>query len=127
MPCRVRAGCPGCPKLLPAVAVCCHTSWLLLPPAGPQFNQVIVGTTALPRVAAVLREQALPAAEAAARLWRAHWQLPAQAVALRLEAARAAATRCCAYLQCSNVGQAGGPFAGQGEGSKRCSQCRAVW
>ncbi|KAI7843037.1 hypothetical protein COHA_003369 [Chlorella ohadii] len=91
------------------------------------FNQVIVGTTALPRVAAVLGEQALPAAEAAARLWRTHWQQPAQAVTLRLEAAHAAATRCCAYLQCSNVGQAGGPFAGQGEGSKRCSQCRAVW
>lgn len=88
---------------------------------------MIVGTTPLPQVAAVLREQALPAAEAAARLWRAHWQLPDQAAALRLEAARAAATRCCAFLGCSNVGQAGGPFAGQGKGSLTCSQCRTAW
>ena len=88
---------------------------------------MIVGTTPLPRVAAVLREQALPAAEAAARLWRAHWQLPAQAAELRLEAARAAATRCCAFLGCCSVGQAGGPFAGQGEGSQMCSGCRTAW
>ena len=86
-----------------------------------------MGTTPLPRVAAVLREQALPAAEAAARLWRAHWQLPAEAAALQLEAVRAAATRCCAYLGCSNVGQAGGPFAGKEGGGQVCSQCRTAW
>jgi hypothetical protein len=38
-----------------------------------------------------------------------------------------AAARSCAYLGCANLAAEGGPAAGQGHGSKKCSGCRAVW
>ncbi|PRW60685.1 phosphatidylinositol N-acetylglucosaminyltransferase [Chlorella sorokiniana] len=45
----------------------------------------------------------------------------------QLALAQAAPTRSCAYLRCANLGGEGGPAAGQGAGSMRCSACRAVW
>ncbi|KAI3433879.1 hypothetical protein D9Q98_003681 [Chlorella vulgaris] len=44
-----------------------------------------------------------------------------------LELAQAAATRKCAYLCCANLAGEGGPAAGQGAGSQRCSKCRVAW
>jgi hypothetical protein len=41
--------------------------------------------------------------------------------------ARAAASRGCAYLACTNLSAAGGPDVGQQAGAKRCSMCRSVW
>jgi hypothetical protein len=41
-----------------------------------------------------------------------------------LELAQAAATRSCAYLRCDNLAFGkGGPAAGPGSGSRRCSRC----
>lgn len=62
-----------------------------------------------------------------AALLRAHWQRPEQQAAAALELAQAAATRSCAYLRCANLSGSGGAAAKEGEGSKRCSGCRAVW
>jgi hypothetical protein len=75
----------------------------------------------------ILREQALPQAEALAQLLWQHWQQPEQQAAARLELAQAAATRCCAYLRCAQLGAQGGPAAGEGAGSKRCAGCRTAW
>ncbi|KAI3433913.1 hypothetical protein D9Q98_003715 [Chlorella vulgaris] len=44
-----------------------------------------------------------------------------------LELAQAAATRSCAYLRCANLASEGGPAAGQGAGSQRCSKCKVAW
>ncbi|KAL4859692.1 hypothetical protein ACK3TF_000769 [Chlorella vulgaris] len=44
-----------------------------------------------------------------------------------LELAKAAATRSCAYLRCANLAGEGGPAAGQGAGSQRCSKCKVAW
>jgi hypothetical protein len=44
-----------------------------------------------------------------------------------LELAQAAATRSCAYLRCANLAGEGGPAAGQGAGSQRCSKCKVAW
>ena len=54
-----------------------------------------------------------------------HWA----AEAARLEGARAAATRSCAYLRCADMRslRGGGPAAGQGAGSLKCGNCRALW
>jgi hypothetical protein len=41
--------------------------------------------------------------------------------------AEAAATHCCAYLGCAQLGARGGPGAGEGTGSKRCSRTRVAW
>jgi len=62
-----------------------------------------------------------------AALLRAHWQRPEQQAAATLELAQVAATRSCTYLRCANLAGSGGAAAGEGEGSKRCSGCRAVW
>jgi hypothetical protein len=70
---------------------------------------------------------ALQPAGAVAAAVQQYWEMPEQQAALRLEAAQAAAARSCAYLQCDNLlGFSGGPAAGEGVGSKRCSACRAV-
>jgi len=62
----------------------------------------------------------------AAALLQAHFQSShKQRAEAALDLAQAAATRSCAYLRCANLAAGGGP--GPGEGSKRCSQCRAVW
>jgi hypothetical protein len=44
-----------------------------------------------------------------------------------LELAQAAATRSCAYLRCANLAGEGGPAAGPGTGSQRCSKCKVAW
>lgn len=55
-----------------------------------------------------------------------HWQQHAwQQDAFALAQARAA--RSCAYLRCANAAQEGGPAAGQGAGSGKCSVCRTLW
>jgi hypothetical protein len=88
---------------------------------------VDAATPLLMEASAVLREQVLRNAEALARLVWQRWQLPGEHAAARLELAQAAATRCCAYLRCSQLEAVGGPAAGQGKGSKRCGRCRVVW
>jgi hypothetical protein len=50
-----------------------------------------------------------------------------QAALQRLDSARAAATRSCAYLACANLAVEGGPAAGEGKGSLRCSGCKVAW
>ncbi|KAL4419917.1 hypothetical protein ABPG75_007015 [Micractinium tetrahymenae] len=70
----------------------------------------------------------LPALAELGAALQAHWALPEQAQAAALERHGAAATRSCAYLRCANLGgvgalHRGGPAAGQGVGSKRCSAC----
>ena len=73
-------------------------------------------------------QQLLPLAAELAVLLQQHWQQPEEVAAVGLELAHIAATRSCAYLQCSNVeAEGGGPAAGQGTGSMRCGACRAVW
>ncbi|KAI3433866.1 hypothetical protein D9Q98_003669 [Chlorella vulgaris] len=44
-----------------------------------------------------------------------------------LELAQAAVTRSCAYLRCANLAGEGGPAAGQGTSSLRCSKCKVAW
>ena len=73
-----------------------------------------------------LRQQLAPAVALAALL-QEHFERPQQQAAVRLELARIAATRSCANLRCTNLAAGGGPAAGKGEGSKKCSACRAVW
>jgi hypothetical protein len=75
----------------------------------------------------LLKHQALPQAEALSQVFWQHWHQPEQQAAARLEVAQAAVTRCCAYLRCAQLGAQGGPAAGQGLGSKRCSGCRTAW
>jgi hypothetical protein len=76
---------------------------------------------------AVLRDEALPQAEALSQMLLQHWQQPEQRAAARLELAQAAGTRCCAYLRCAQLGAQGGLVAGEGVGCKRCSGCRTAW
>jgi hypothetical protein len=84
-------------------------------------------TAPLVEAVTILRERALPAAEALAQqLWQ-HWHRPGQEAAARLELAAAAAVRSCAYVRCAQLSAQGGPAAGEGVGSKRCSGCKAVW
>lgn len=72
-------------------------------------------------------QAALPQAARVAQLLERWFELPQQAAGVRLLLAQAAASRACAYLGCANLGGGGGPFAGEGQGSQRCSACRAVW
>ena len=72
------------------------------------------------------RQGLVQPAAALATLLQQYWQLPEQQAAAQLELARAASTRSCAYLACANLGGSGGPAAGEGVGSKKCSVCR-VW
>lgn len=72
-------------------------------------------------------EQRFPVCYGAARLLDIYFGMAEQAAAARLEAAQAAAARSCAYLACTNMACTGGPGVRQGEGSSRCSACRAVW
>ncbi|PRW55939.1 ubiquitin carboxyl-terminal hydrolase 18-like [Chlorella sorokiniana] len=69
----------------------------------------------------------MPLAQSMAAALLDWWRRPAAQQGQQLEAAQAAAARSCAYLRCANLGGGGGPAAGQGEGSQRCSVCRAVW
>jgi hypothetical protein len=67
-----------------------------------------------------------PAADAVTLLHQ--WlKLPGTIKQQQLVASQAAAARSCAYLRCANVAGQGGPAAGQGVGSMRCSACHAVW
>ncbi|KAL4447715.1 hypothetical protein ABPG75_004934 [Micractinium tetrahymenae] len=76
-----------------------------------------------------LQQEWLPHAVATAQALQRRWeeQQAGRQAAAQLELAQAAATRCCAYLRCPNLGAEGGPAAGQQPGSKRCGRCRAVW
>lgn len=68
-----------------------------------------------------LRQQALPIATHLAGAvvdWRSSDQ--EQRSKDRLQLARVAAKRSCAYLCCANLGGEGGPAAGEGVGSSRC-------
>ena len=67
------------------------------------------------------------AAELAAAVLQ-YCALPEQVAATRLEVAQTVAARSCAYLRCANLEAcSGGPAAGEGAGSKKCSACRAVY
>ena len=103
-------------------------------PAADLAQQLAAALEALPPVPEAGSGEALSEASAllqplAALADLAHqgWQQSGQAAAARLELAQAASARSCAYLACSNLGGEGGPAAGQGIGSRRCGQCRAVW
>lgn len=67
-----------------------------------------------------------PAARLAAALLQ-HWRQPERQQEDALALALAAAARSCAHLRCANIAQEGGPAAGEGERSAKCSACRAVW
>ncbi|KAI7842251.1 hypothetical protein COHA_003892 [Chlorella ohadii] len=73
------------------------------------------------------RSQQLQIMKDLSELLQQVWQLPEQQEAARLETAQAAAARSCAYLRCANLGGGGGPAAGQGSGSSKCSACRVAW
>ncbi|KAL4855281.1 putative MscS family protein [Chlorella vulgaris] len=75
----------------------------------------------------MLREAAQPAAGQLASALLVLWTGPEQWKQAALELAQASAARSCAYLSCSNVCAEGGPAAGQGVGSKRCSQCHTAY
>lgn len=80
-------------------------------------------------MAAALRRLLPQARSLAGTLLRRWWTLPSQAAAGEAAAlARASAARSCAFLKCPNLAAAGqgGPAAGAGTGSKRCSACRAA-
>lgn len=77
------------------------------------------------RAAAV--QTRLPLCFAVAHNLRFYFDRPEHAAAARMQAAAAAAARSCAYLACSDLDGRGGPGARQGEGSLKCSACRAVW
>jgi hypothetical protein len=98
---------------------------------GSQLSTALVGwygsiASSMDAVA-VLKERALPPAEALAQLLWQHWQQPEQQRAARLDLAQAAGTRCCAYLRCGQLEGQGGPGPGEGKGSLRCGGCKAVW
>jgi hypothetical protein len=103
----------------------------MLPQLGRQLSTELdafdASKNSLVDALAVLRKQVLPQAEASAQLLWQHWHQPARQAVARLELAQAAATRCCAYLRCAQLGAQGGPAAGEGLGSKRCSGCRTAW
>ena len=73
-------------------------------------------------------KEALPAAERVAAAVLEWWQEPEQVAAARRSAPEAAAGRSCAFLRCANLaGCSGGPAAGEGAGSFKCSACRRAW
>ncbi|KAL4855319.1 hypothetical protein ACK3TF_004068 [Chlorella vulgaris] len=84
-------------------------------------------STAAAATAKVLREEAQPAAGQLAAALLMLWTQPDQRKEAALELAHASAARSCAYLSCSNVCGGDGPAAGQGVGSKRCSQCHTAY
>ena len=75
----------------------------------------------------ILESRYLPPATRLAAALLQHWRRPEQQQEDALALAQAAAARSCAYLRCANVGGEGGPAAGEGAGSARCSACRSVW
>ncbi|KAI3427086.1 hypothetical protein D9Q98_007025 [Chlorella vulgaris] len=77
--------------------------------------------------AKMLRKEAQPAAGRIAAALLMLWTQPDQRKEAALELAHASAARSCAYLSCSNVCGGDGPAAGQGVGSKRCSQCHTAY
>ena len=80
-----------------------------------------------PQAAPHLRQALAETAELAALLLRCLEALPEAQAAAQLELAQAAAARSCANLACAQLELPGGPAAGQGEHSRRCSGCRAAW
>ena len=92
-----------------------------------QLKAAIAAATAGGAAQGPARVGLVQQAAALARLLQQYWQLPEQQAAARLELAQAAASRSCAYLACANLGGSGGPAAGEGEGSKKCSVCRVSY
>ena len=87
-----------------------------------QRHEVLSGPAAKARAAdraSQLRQLLQPAAHLAG-LVQQYRALPTLESERQLAAARAAATRSCAYLRCANVAGEGGPAAGEGAGSMRC-------
>ena len=78
-------------------------------------------------VLAAYTQHFLPAAAPLAAALEAHLGQREQLAATRLESARVSATRSCGFLACASLRAAGGPDAGQGEGSLKCAACRAVY
>lgn len=66
------------------------------------------------------RSAVVPAAASLALALQVHWHSPEQLHAAQRVAARAAATRSCAYLRCASLGGEGGARASTGVSSKRC-------
>ena len=71
-------------------------------------------------------KRCLPAACQLATAMLDFWRQGEAVAEEQLQLAQAAAARSCAFLRCANLGLEGGPAAGQGEGSLKCSACRAV-
>ncbi|PRW44359.1 E3 ubiquitin- ligase UPL7 [Chlorella sorokiniana] len=80
----------------------------------------------LSRQAERLRQVLHVSPPAAAGLFQ-YYELLEQVTNDRLQTARAAAARACAYLRCANVAGGGGPAAGTEAGGGKCSKCRSVW
>ena len=80
-----------------------------------------------PATCAAALQQASEAVGRVAALLRQYWATPACQAVARLDRAKAAAARSCAFLGCAEVGGVGsqGPAAGQ-RGTKKCSACSAV-
>ena len=66
------------------------------------------------------RERLLPPATRLSVALQEHWQRPEQLEADRLELARAAGVRSCAYLRCANLEGGGGRV-------RKCSACKAPY
>jgi hypothetical protein len=79
--------------------------------------EAVVGSNSAQR-AVLLRQLLQPAADLGAALL-AYYELPDQRAAERLELARIAATRRCAYLRCANM-------EADSARIKKCSACKAV-
>lgn len=91
-----------------------------------QGGQAALAAAGAPRAARLLRQMLGEAAQLAAVVQR--WlALPPQQAAVRLELAQAAAARSCANLACAQLERGGGPAAGKGAGSRKCSGCCTAW
>ena len=98
------AGCPAAPTfILP-------DAWAVHVPEGMPTQDAL----------RFIAQQLLPAATPLATALLDWWRQPEQEAGMRLQLARAAAARSCAYLRCANLGAADGPAAGEGVGSMRC-------
>ena len=69
----------------------------------------------------------LPQARELAAALLAWWRRPERQPEAALERAHAATARSCANLRCANLAGEGGPAAGEGAGSSKCSGCRVAW
>jgi hypothetical protein len=84
------------------------------------------GRTMQQRVQLLQRHFVQPVTVVAAVLLE-FWGEKELVAAARLELAQGATARSCAFLGCSNLGLAGGPAGGEGQGSLKCAGCRSAW